>query len=610
LVAIGHGQAIVAATGTRHVAGTPGFDATDVPHQLKKVLAPTIDVRFFAVFVIVPTRHAFVIVVAGIRFAIAVVVAVPGIGARCAFTTAIHVTLSCFVVAFFVAAQFIGGQSTALVLFHVTFRGQTIHVSFASFAIFAFWAIVTSTIHPRFTPVFDPVLAGHTYPKTNFVGGQQWNAKWVVMVGARIDFAYVNVVAGVDGTLTGAFLKTAGPRFAVVRATQGGVLEHGVFIVVHPTCPVHSAPSAGASWCLVKVSEHFSGTCFFTTPPSIPLTDTDGRVTEASAVGGRFTDPTAVVIALATSLHIVPPPKFVHVPVFSPKTIFHGGQTIAFDVVPSFFVVATARSTIAAQFALFAVPASRRYFSAMVPPAIRARFVPVAHSIAATAALQIGGFHLHHVATHVRSLARRWHQPIFAIRTGALVSKTLRHRVAKGGHRVNVVGRAGIHGAVGVLHFLFGGVAAHVIGPVRMHRHVNVFAVTVVAGGRRIGFVFTGVKTGTVKFGVKFEMTAFQFVQPQLTRRRSAATVVDGVTHGGFTIGIHTALLSGVASRTRRTKLSRDTGQRLGMVFKHTRSHFHQVRVFGVRVGGHVLHVFHATTVNITFSPVHDTVRT
>jgi hypothetical protein len=139
---------------------------------------------------------------------------------------------------------------------------------------------------------------------------------------------------------------------------------------------------------------------------------------------------------------------------------------------------------------------------------------------------------------------------------------------------------------------------------------MNVFAVTVVVGGRRIGFVFTGVKTGTVKFGEEFEMTAFQFVQPHLTQRRSAATVVDGVTHGGFTIGIHTALLSGVASRTRRTKLSRDTGQRLRMVFKHTRSHFYQVRVFGVRVWGYVLHVFHATTVNITFSPVHDTVRT
>ena len=36
------------------------------------------------------------------------------------------------------------------------------------------------------------------------------------------------------------------------------------------------------------------------------------------------------------------------------------------------------------------------------------------------------------------------------------------------------------------------------------------------------------------------------------------------------------------------------------MVFKHTRSHFYQVRVFGVRVWGYVLHVFHATTVNIT----------
>jgi hypothetical protein len=376
---------------------------------LKKVLAPTIFVRFFAVFVIVPTRHAF-FVVAGIRFAVAVVVAALRVSARCAFTTAIDRTLSCFVVSYHVAAQFIGGQSTALVLFHVTFRGQTIHVSFASFSIFAFWAIVTSTIDPRFTPVLDSVLAGHTYPKTNFVWGQQWNAKWVVMVGTRGDGdRTISVVAGVDGTLTGAFLKTAGPRFAVVRATQRGVLEHGVFIVVHPTCPVHSAPSAGASWCLVKVGEHFSGTCFFTTPPSIPLTDTGGRITEASAIDGRFTDPTAVVIALATPLHIVPPPKFVHVPVFSPKTIFHGGQTIAFDVVPAFFVVATSRSTIAAQFALFAVPASSRHFSAMVSPAIRACFVPVAYSIAATAALQIGGFHLHHVATHVRSLARRWH---------------------------------------------------------------------------------------------------------------------------------------------------------------------------------------------------------
>jgi len=36
------------------------------------------------------------------------------------------------------------------------------------------------------------------------------------------------------------------------------------------------------------------------------------------------------------------------------------------------------------------------------------------------------------------------------------------------------------------------------------------------------------------------------------------------------------------------------------MVFKHTRSHFYQVRVFGVRVWGYVLHVFHATTINIT----------